>query len=123
MSDEHEVLAANDAFYRAFNRKDLAAMDAVWASQARVQCIHPGWNVLVGREAVMASWRAILSNPDQPRIMSGGASVDFVGAIAVVVCRELVAGTPLVATNLFVREAGGWKLFHHHASPVAQTAV
>lgn len=123
MSAEDEVLAANDAFYGAFNRKDVDAMDTLWASGARVQCIHPGWNALAGREAVIESWRTILSNPAQPRIMSGGASVALVGEVAVVVCRELVSGTPLVATNLFVREDGAWKLFHHHSGPVAHTAA
>lgn len=122
MSAEVEVLAVNDAFYGAFNRKDMAAMDAIWASKARVQCIHPGWNALAGREAVMASWRSILSNPTQPRIMSGGASVDVVGGVAIVVCRELVAGAPLVATNLFVLEDDGWHIIHHHSGPVAHTS-
>ena len=32
---------------------------------------------------------------------------------------SLVAGTALVATNLFVREGGHWRMVHHHASPVA----
>jgi hypothetical protein len=36
-----------------------------------------------------------------------------------VVCRELVGGSALVATNLFVLEGGRWRLFHHHSGPVA----
>ena len=123
MSAEDEVLTANDAFYSAFNSKDMAAMDAIWAARVRVQCVHPGWNALAGRAAVMESWRGILANPDQPRITAGAAVVTIVGDVAVVVCRELVAGVPLVATNLFVREDGAWKLCHHHASPVARPAV
>ena len=115
---EEDVLAANEAFYQAFNRKDPAAMDAVWARSAPVACIHPGWNVLVGREPVMQSWLGILSNPAQPRIVTGGATVFFLGDAAVVTCRELVAGTPLAATNIFVLEDGAWKLSHHHSGPV-----
>lgn len=114
-----EVLAANEAFYRAFNQKDMAAMDQVWASSTDVGCIHPGWNVLRGRDAVIESWRGILANPAQPRIVSGGATVTFVGNVAVVLCRELVAGAPLAATNLFVMEVGAWKLVHHHSGPVS----
>jgi ketosteroid isomerase-like protein len=115
-----EVLAANDAFYSAFNKRDMAAMDAIWAETARALCVHPGWNALLGRDAVMQSWRGILTNPAQPRIMSGGATVELVGDVAVVICRELVGGAPLVATNLFVLEDGTWKIFHHHSGPVAQ---
>ena len=48
MSDEEAVLAANEAFYRAFAARDFAAMDALWAAEAPVACIHPGWDALVG---------------------------------------------------------------------------
>ena len=119
MSAEDAVLEANEAFYRAFNQKDVAAMDAVWAGSTEVGCIHPGWNVLRGRDAVMESWAGILSNADQPRIVSGGAAVIFLGEVAMVLCRELVAGSPLAATNLFVLENGAWKLAHHHSGPVS----
>src|SRR5438309_276363 len=44
-----DVLAANEAFYRAFNQKDSAAMSALWSESMDVACVHPGWNVLTGR--------------------------------------------------------------------------
>jgi ketosteroid isomerase-like protein len=113
------VLAANEAFYAAFNQKDLDAMGAAWAKSDDIGCIHPGWNLLRGRDEVMQSWRNILANPEQPRLVVGGASVFFLGDGAIVLCRELVGGAPLAATNIFVREAGAWKLLHHHSGPVA----
>jgi ketosteroid isomerase-like protein len=117
-----DVLAANDAFYRAFNERDIPGMEALWASEAPVRCIHPGWNTLDGREDVLASWRAILSNPQQGKIVAGGA-VEFVsGDVAIVTCRELVGGHPLAATNVFIREGGAWRLVHHHSSPVMQVS-
>ncbi len=116
---EAEVRDANEAFYRAFNQKDVDAMDRVWSESTEVTCIHPGWNLLLGRDAVMASWRDILSNPAQPKIVSGGASVTLLGDVAIVACRELVAGNPLVATNIFRSEGGSWRLIHHHSGPVA----
>ena len=36
------MLFANEAFYRAFADRDMAAMDGVWAVHAPVACIHPG---------------------------------------------------------------------------------
>jgi hypothetical protein len=116
---EEAVLEANDAFYRAFNQKDFAAMDGLWARATPVACIHPGWNILTGREAVMESWRRILSNPDQPKLVNGGAEAVIVGNLAYVTCRELVSGSPLAATNLFILEDGAWKMLHHHSSSVA----
>lgn len=118
-ADERDVLAANQAFYEALNAKDVAAMDALWARTAPVACVHPGWNVLAGRERVMQSWHAILGNPAQPRVQSGAESAYLFGDVAYVICRELVSGSPLAATNVFVREDGAWRLMHHHSSAVA----
>jgi|SRR5579871_563927 len=120
--ETEKVLDANEAFYRAFNQKNVADMDALWARSVPVSCVHPGWTALRDRDAVLESWRRILENPTQPRIVSGGASVRFVGEIAFVLCRELVSATPLAATNVFVREEGAWRLVHHQSSPVSVIA-
>jgi len=120
MSAEEAVRAANEAFYAAFNVKDPDAMELLWAMDARITCIHPGWNVLEGRDAVAESWRRILGNPQQPKIVTGGANVRVLGPTAIVLCRELVGGSPLAATNVFVLEGGRWLLVHHQSSPVAQ---
>jgi ketosteroid isomerase-like protein len=113
------VVAANEAFYRAFNERDAAAMSDLWANDDAVTCIHPHWNVLSGRETVLESWRAILGNPDQPKLVSAVERTTLRGEIAIVVGRELAAGHPIAVTNTFVRQEGAWKMLHHHASPVA----
>ncbi|MSQ23077.1 MAG: DUF4440 domain-containing protein [Chloroflexi bacterium] len=117
--DADDVLQANEAFYSAFNQKDAAAMDALWARSVMVGCVHPGWNVLLGREPVIESWERILGNPTQLKIFSGGANVSVIGEVAIVACSEMVGGSPLAATNVFVREDGSWKLAHHHSGPVS----
>ncbi len=119
MSREFEVLDANTAFYRAFSERDVAAMDALWARHAPVACVHPGWDALRGREDVMQSWSAILSGDDAPEIGCSHAFAQVLGDTALVICREHVAGGALVATNVFVREGGAWRLVHHQASPLA----
>ena len=58
--DEEEVLRANESFYAAFASRDLGAMDSLWARESPVACLHPGWNLLSGRDEVMRSWRGIL---------------------------------------------------------------
>ena len=114
---EH-VLAANEAFYAAINSRDPEAMAALWSASQPVYCVHPGWNVLSGRDAVLESWYAIMANPDQARVLSGAEQVHVLGELAYVVCRELVEGAPLAATNVFAREDGRWRLVHHHASAI-----
>ncbi len=113
------VLAANQAFYESFNNKDVQAMRRTWSRREDLICIHPGWNVLQGRQAVLDSWRAILQNPEQPRILVRDAGVTMLGEVAIVISRELVAGSPLASTNLFVKEDGDWRLLHHQSGPVA----
>src|SRR5215469_7466233 len=54
------LLAANLDFYRAFATRDMAAMERVWARETPVLCLHPGWALLRGRDAVLESWRQIL---------------------------------------------------------------
>jgi ketosteroid isomerase-like protein len=114
-----EVLDANSAFYRAFSARDLAAMDALWSLRTPVICVHPGWDALRGRDDVMDSWRAILTGDESPHIGCSHAFAQVHGDVAIVVCREHIPGGQLVATNLFVREDGLWRIVHHQASPLA----
>ena len=115
MTDSDAVLAANLEFYRAFGARDLAAMDALWARQAPVACIHPGWPALADRDAVMESWNGILANPATPRIACYDEQVLLYGDTALVVCEEELDGGTLIASNLFVREEGAWRIAHHQA--------
>ncbi len=117
-ADEQAVLEANLAFYRAFQTMDYEAMDELWARGVPVASVHPLGALVRGREAVMEAWRMILGNPDQPLVLSGDARAVVAGAFGYVTCREIAGGTPLVSTNLYVREGGGWRIAHHHSSLV-----
>jgi ketosteroid isomerase-like protein len=115
MTDSDAILAANLEFYRAFATRDFAAMEALWAKAAPVACVHPGWPALADRQAVMESWRGILSNPEAPRIVCYDEQVFLYGDTALVICEEEVGGGTLIASNLFVREEGAWRIAHHQA--------
>ncbi len=118
---EHQaVLFANEEFYRAFAARDLAAMDALWAQQTPVACIHPGWGALVGRDAVMASWQRIMASGGAPGIACQEPHAFVAGDLGWVICFEKVTDGYLIATNLFVREARAWRMVHHQAGPTAE---
>lgn len=118
MSDA--LLAANRRFYDAFTRADLGAMDDVWARIMPVTCVHPGWTPLVEREEIMESWQAILAG-SAPREIEYGAAEAFPGdEMGYVICGQTIGETELVATNIFVREDGEWKMVHHQAGPVVR---
>lgn len=117
MTETAELLFINDAFYHVFRTRDATAMDGLWALGEPVACIHPGWHALTTREDVMDSWRGILSNPDSPHIACRGARAHMIGEVGFVICYEVIDGSVLVATNVFARENGVWKLVHHQAGP------
>jgi ketosteroid isomerase-like protein len=128
MTDDRAVLAANQAFYRAFERKDMAAMQAVWSKGTGSLCIHPGRLALRGWEAIGSSWEKIFTNTSYLEIEVEVISSEINGAIAYVVVLEKlfqVVGNQRVqaqsmATNIFECMAQGWYLVHHHGSPVAR---
>jgi limonene-1,2-epoxide hydrolase len=116
---EAELLRANQAFYTAFAKRDIEAMDELWAHATPVACVHPGWPPLHGREEVMASWRAILLGGQSPRVRCEAPRAVLLGASGFVVCLERLDGGALVATNTFTLEDGVWQLVHHHAGPMS----
>ncbi len=119
MSDEEAVRDANRRFYEAFAARDLVALEALLARRAPSACIHPGWPPLVGRAEVLASWEGILGSGRSPSITFSDVAVHLLGEAAYVVCIEHLPGGHLVATNVFVREDGVWKMSHHQAGAVA----
>jgi hypothetical protein len=107
---------ANEAFYLAFAEKDIQAMQNIWASNVTVLCLHPGWPLLTGREDILESWRSILSNPEQQPIDFYGVQSSALSENTVaVVCYELVGGSAMVATNVFIEEDGAPRIALHQA--------
>jgi ketosteroid isomerase-like protein len=128
MTDEaqraaREVLAANESFYRAFASRDFDRMEDLWAQSASITCIHPGWTAVRGRAPVIASWRSILASPESPHVVCSDATAYPFGDSAYVICEERIAGAVLVATNIFVRERGNWKLVHHQAGQILAQSI
>lgn len=121
MDQDPAILFANDAFYQAFNDRDAGAMAALWAETVPVACIHPGRAVLTGRAAVLESWRRIFATGRSPAMTCREPAVSRRGDMAFVTCYEHIVDNFLAATNIFVREAGGWRLAHHQAGPIAGT--
>ena len=130
MSDVSAVEQANARFYQAFETLDLARMELVWSRGEHVKCVHPGWPLLVGWDAVRSSWATIFENTAEMRFTLSDVRASASGDLAWVTCTENIfsevqgrlAVTSVLATNLFERTADGWRLVHHHASHVFSTA-
>lgn len=115
-SEKELVLAANAAFYAAFSRNDLAAMDALWSATRDVAVFHPNWQGIKGRDAVMRSWAAIMDDSGPTEIRPIDACVIISGKTAMVVCEEDLVAVRMIATNVFINEGGTWRMVHHQAT-------
>ena len=121
--------AAEEAFYDAMQRGDLAAMMALWADDEDVVCAHPNGARLVGIAAIRESFAAIFSDggvdvrPADVRIHQSAtvASHNLVEKVLV----SGPGGTRIVecvATNVYVKTAAGWRIVLHHAAQVSEGA-
>jgi ketosteroid isomerase-like protein len=112
------------ALYEAMRRGDLDGLMALWSDDDEICCIHPGGKRLVGAAAIRASFEAIFGNgaidaePHRVRRLESHSS-----AVHSVLERIRVRSAKgeqfawVVATNVYLKSADGWKLVAHHASP------
>ena len=123
-----DLLAANRAFYEAFEARDLEAMSDVWEHSDRVSCTHPGWRRLHGWGAVSGSFLALFQGSQRLQFILTDVHVEVGGDVAWValdenILSEQIGGT-VSTVNVFARGDGGrWRMVVHHASPVAGGGV
>lgn len=121
-----EVLRTNEKFYEAINGSDLKSMEDVWLNGPEAKCVHPGWPMLYGWEAIRESWKNIFQGGGPHGIELSGATVTVSGGLAWVVCIEKISqkiGSDVrvgyaQSTNVFHFSDSAWKLVIHHASPI-----
>ena len=124
---EKEVLKTNQRFYDAFNKNDIELMIGIWLNDPISQCIHPGWDVLIGFENIMTSWQKIFAAAQDLEIKLSHVDVTASENLAWVTCQEnlfsiVSSGVQLSkvhSTNLFKMMNGEWKMILHHTSPVS----
>jgi len=115
---------AENAFYEALERGDLEGMMAVWAEDEEIICVHPGGPRLSGPDEVRRSWAQIFSGGAGPRVHIT-QQVALTGMMIAVhsvhenfsIEGDARAQVPVIATNVYLRTAAGWRMIVHHASP------
>ncbi len=121
---------AEAAFYDAIERADLEALMSVWAEDEEIACIHPGGPRLTGYAAIRDAWQRILEGGPRLKMRISDSTTVHTPftAIHTVIEHISVSGdeskqAPVIATNIFVRGALGWRLVLHHASPAPPDSV
>ncbi|NNE96642.1 MAG: nuclear transport factor 2 family protein [Acidimicrobiales bacterium] len=124
MPDEQRDLRdLNQRFYSAHETRDLELMASLWSHGPDVVCIHPGWPILRGWDAVEESWRRIFAGPADNQFIVTNDQLNIASGVAWMTLDENLmsaGGTgTIAATNIFLRIDRQWKMVHHHGSPVA----
>jgi len=118
---------AENAFYEALERCDLEGMMAVWAEDEDIVCVHPAGLRLTGQDQVRESWARMFAAGPRARvhITNQVAISGMMLAVHSVHENFTIEGqrrgdagpVPIVATNVYLRTAAGWRMIVHHASP------
>jgi uncharacterized protein (TIGR02246 family) len=111
-------------FYEALQRGDIERLMAVWSDDEDISCVHPGGPRVVGAGAIRAAFDAMFSNgtidarPEKVRrLQTHSCAVHSVLEQVRVMTEEGPQSAWVVATNVYVKGAQGWRLVAHHASP------
>ena len=116
---------AENAFYEALERCDLDGMMAVWAEDEEIVCVHPAGGRLSGQDQVRESWAKIFAGGPratvriEQQVAISGMMLAVHSVFETFSLPEKAAGqpVPIVATNVYLRTAAGWRMIVHHASP------
>ena len=122
--------SANDAetaFYEALQCGDIEKLMACWADEDDIVCVHPGGERLIGSAAIRAAFDAMFANGsiqarvEKVRIVEAmGASVHSVLERIEILTAEGPHHAHVLATNVYLKMAEGWRMVVHHASPGTQ---
>ena len=124
----HALLGSPDdiegQFYEALQRGDIEKLMALWSDDDDIACVHPGGPRLIGAAAIRASFEAIFGNgainaaPERVRrVLTHSCAVHSVLERVEVMGSDGPQAAWVIATNVYLKGALGWRLVAHHASP------
>lgn len=126
MSTESDIRKASEQFYAGLNRMangQSGALSAIWLHSPTVTSLHPIGGRQVGWDAVGDSFDQVAKMAADGKIGLKDQLIQVAGDMAYEVGVEhgqfTMAGHQVSlehrVTNIYRREAGEWKLVHHHA--------
>lgn len=116
---------AEDAFYDAFEERDLDKLMTVWSESDEIICIQPMQTQVQGRTAVRQSWENVFSANmkfdieilHQHWLESSDLAIHIVHEQLIYNEDRKQMPPPLIATNVYRKDPRGWHMVLHHVSP------
>lgn len=112
------------AFYEALQQGNLDQLMACWADEDDIVCVHPGGPRLVGAAAIRAAYESLLTGGRLAATPERVRRIETLGAAVHNVLERIDLHTDegpqrawVVATNVYLKTAQGWRMVAHHASP------
>lgn len=121
---------AENAFYEAFENRNLSAMMKVWAEDEEIICIHPNSTRVTGYNSIKESWRKLFE--DKTRLQFHLRGQQYMQGMLlsihsvmehILVGSETEPRAPIIATNVYLLTANGWRMVIHHASASPEEAL
>lgn len=110
-------------FYEALQHADLDRLMSLWADEEEVACVHPGGPRIVGLPAIRAAFETVFQrgavnvHPERVRRLHNGDCAIHHVLERVQLHGEGAQQAWVIATNVYLKTALGWRLVLHHASP------
>ena len=111
-------------FYEALQHGDVERLMATWSDDEEISCVHPGGPRVVGAAAIRSAFEAIFANgavnarPEKVRrLQTLACAVHSVLEHIQIMTTDGPQSAWVVATNVYLKGALGWRLVAHHASP------
>ncbi len=122
--DKENIIRTNKRFYDARNRYDIDLIEGVWINDGRAKCVHAGWPIIFGWEAIRESWKTIFETGGFNHVDVSDFFVEVKENSAWLNCIERatysIENRRIVmlaqVTNIFELLNEEWKMALHHAS-------
>ncbi len=117
---------AEQAFYSAFERSDLATMMGIWSEADYAECIHPMSKRIQGYAAIQQGWDEIFQNTPSIRFQIRGQRQITRTNLAIHIVNEHILvndgqrESEMLSTNIYEETAQGWRMILHHATPMTR---
>ena len=120
------LIDAADAFYTAGNQMlagDLSGFEAIWSEADDISHLGPTGAICIGRSAVMEEFAKEATMGFEGTLVADDRRFVESPEMGLMVCVERTSGmtkagesitVDIRATTIFRKEAGQWRVLHHH---------
>ncbi len=125
IEDIEPVIDAESMFLGALEMLDVGRIMSCWSDSDQTTFIFPGVDMAKGEVAIRLAWEEIarytssLNTVLRPVsfMRLGDMGWTFLSGTIVSTHGDETLSVEVYITNVYRREAGGWKIVHHHTTP------